>query len=271
MQSLAAANLNLTQLAVVTQQAQYKVNNLSGVWGLVKAIAQEYPSLSCSLIDFDNLNSDRALKQLLPELLSTAGETQVAYHDNQRYVARLTPKDNTLNNPFRLQLSNYGTLDNLTLAPLQRRLPQPGEIEIEVAASGVNFRDVLNALGVLKEYLEAMGFADSTEVPFGGECAGVVVAVGKGVTNFQVGDEVIAAQAVGSLSSHVTVNAKFAIAKPEHLNYAEAATIPTTFLTAYYGLHYLAKIKPGDKILIHAAAGGVGQAAVQLAQQLLVE
>ncbi len=271
MQSLAAANLNLTQLAVVTQQAQYKVNNLSGVWGLVKAIAQEYPSLSCSLIDFDNLNSDRALKQLLPELLSTAGETQVAYHDNQRYVARLTPKDNTLNNPFRLQLSNYGTLDNLSLAPLQRRIPQPGEIEIEVAASGVNFRDVLNALGVLKEYLEAMGFADSTEVPFGGECAGVVVAVGKGVTNFQVGDEVIAAQAVGSLSSHVTVNAQFAIAKPEHLNYAEAATIPTTFLTAYYGLHYLAKIKPGDKILIHAAAGGVGQAAVQLAQQLLVE
>jgi myxalamid-type polyketide synthase MxaB len=116
-----------------------------------------------------------------------------------------------------------------------------------------------------------MGFTDSTEVPFGGECAGVVVAVGKGVTNFQVGDEVIAAQAVGSLSSHVIVTAQFAIAKPEQLSYAEAATIPTTFLTAYYGLHYLAKIKPGDKILIHAAAGGVGQAAVQIAQQIGAE
>jgi myxalamid-type polyketide synthase MxaB len=97
------------------------------------------------------------------------------------------------------------------------------------------------------------------------------VAIGKGVTNFQVGDEVIAAQAVGSLSSHVIVNAQFAIAKPQNLTYTEAATIPTTFLTAYYGLHHLAKIKPGDKILIHAAAGGVGQAAVQIAQQIGAE
>ena len=202
----------------------------------------------------------------MPELQYPDGETQIAYHDGKRYVARITPKDSILNNPFRLKLSDYGTLDNLTLAPQERKSPSAGEIEIEVAASGVNFRDVLNALGVLKEYLQAMGFADSTEVPFGGECAGVVVAVGAGVTNFKVGDEVIAAQAVGSLSSHVTVDAKFAIAKPEHLNYAEAATIPTTFLTAYYGLHYLAKIQPGDKIFIHAAAGGVGQAAVQLAR-----
>ena len=111
---------------------------------------------------------------------------------------------------------------------------------------------MLNALGVLKEYLAQMGFTDAREVPFGGECAGVVVAVGEDVNNFQVGDEVIAAQAVGSLSSHLTVSAKFAIHKPQHLNFAEAATIPTTFLTAYYGLNYLAKIKPGDKILIHA-------------------
>ena len=271
MQSLAKANLNPTRLTIVTEQTQYKsVKNLSGVWGLGRTIMQEYPNLNCSLIDRDRNNTD-SIQQLLPELQSFDGETQIAYHDGKRYVARLTRKNNTLNNPFRLQLSDYGTLDNLTLAPQERKSPLTGEIEIEVAASGVNFRDVLNALGVLKEYLQATGFADSTEVPFGGECAGVVVAVGAGVTNFKVGDEVIAAQAVGSLSSHVTVNAKFAIAKPEHLNYAEAATIPTTFLTAYYGLHYLAKIKPGDKILIHAAAGGVGQAAVQLAQQVGAE
>ncbi len=268
MQSLAQANLKPTQLTIVTEQTQYKsVKNLSGVWGLGRTIMQEYPNLNCSLIDRDRPNHTDSIQHLLRELQYPDGETQVAHHDGKRYVARLTRKGNTLNNPFRLQLSDYGTLDNLTLAPLKRKSPQTGEIEIEVAASGVNFRDVLNALGVLKEYLQAMGFADSTEVPFGGECAGVVVAVGAEVTNFKVGDEVIAAQAVGSLSSHVTVNAKFAIAKPEHLNYAEAATIPTTFLTAYYGLHYLAKIQPGNKILIHAAAGGVGQAAVQLAQQ----
>ena len=272
MQSADKAQINLSQLTIITQETQFKaVNRLSGaVWGLGRTIQQEYPSLSCNLIDVDNLSADN-ISQLLAELLASDGETQVSYYNRQRYVARLAPKDHTLENPFRLQLSDYGTLDNLTLVPLQRNVPRRGEIEIAVTTSGVNFRDVLNALGVLKEYLQAMGFADSTEVPFGGECAGIVVAVGQGVTNFQVGDEVIAAQAVGSLRSHVIVNAKFAIAKPDHLNYAEAATIPTTFLTAYYGLHHLAKIKPGDKILIHAAAGGVGQAAVQIAQQVGAE
>ena len=269
MQSITQAKLNLVQLTIVTKQTQSNsVNNLSGaVWGLGRTIKQEYPNLNCNLVDFDNLDSDESRQQLLRELQSSNKENQIAYQEQQRYVARLTPKDSTLNNPFRLQLSDYGTLDNLTLVPTQRRSPEAGEIEIAVTASGVNFRDVLNALGVLTEYLEAMGFSDSTQVPFGGECAGIIVAVGQGVTNFKVGDEVIAAQAVGSLSSHVIVNAQFAIAKPEHLNSTEAATIPTTFLTAYYGLHYLAVIKPGDKILIHAAAGGVGQAAVQLAQQ----
>lgn len=264
MQSLAENNINLTQLTIVTKQTQLEARNLSGgVWGLGRTIQQEYPSLSCKLIDFEAI----ALNQLLPELLSANPENQVAYDQTQRYVARLAPQSTTLNHPYHLQLSEYGTLDNLELVPLARRSPLPGEIEIEVAASGVNFRDVLNALGVLKDYLQAMGFADSTEVPFGGECAGVVTSVGSEVTNFVVGDRIIAAQAVGSLSSHITIDARFAIAMPEQLNYGEAATIPTTFLTAYYGLSYLAKIKPGDKILIHSAAGGVGQAAVQIAQQ----
>jgi myxalamid-type polyketide synthase MxaB len=272
MQSISKPELNLTQLTIITEKTQIKaINNLAGgAWGLGRTITQEYPYLKCNLLDFDSLKLEN-LPQLLAELLAPEVEPQVAYHNQQRYVPRLTPKDHTLDHPYRLQLSAYGTLDNLSLAPMDRKSPQQGEIEIAVAASGVNFRDVLNALGVLKEYLQAMGFADSTEVPFGGECAGVVVAVGKGVTDFQIGDEVIAAQAVGSLSSHVIVKAKFAIAKPQNLTYSSAATIPTTFLTAYYGLHHLAKIKPGDRILIHAAAGGVGQAAVQIAQQIGAE
>ncbi|MEM9272529.1 MAG: aminotransferase class I/II-fold pyridoxal phosphate-dependent enzyme [Cyanobacteria bacterium P01_F01_bin.143] len=267
MQSLETEKLS--QLVIVTQETQVKNSqNLSGaIWGLGRTINLEYPDLNCLCLDLENEEVEHNISLILAELQYRDRETQIAYHNNQRYVPRLSPQNNILTNPFRLQLSEYGTLENLTLAPLQRRSPQAGEIEIAVQASGVNFRDVLNALGVLKEYLQKMGFADATEVPFGGECAGIVVAVGAGVQEFQIGDEVIAAQAVGSLSSNVTVNAKFAIAKPQSLTFTEAATIPTTFLTAYYGLHYLAKIQPGDKILIHAAAGGVGQAAVQLAQQ----
>jgi 8-amino-7-oxononanoate synthase len=271
-QSLTESNHRVTGLTLITQQSEIiETNSLGGgIWGLGRTIAQEYPQLKCNLVDFASLQPEN-LPQLVAELLTPDGETQVAYHNQQRYVPRLTPRNNILDNPYRLQLSDYGTLDNLALAPIERKSPQPGEIEIAVAASGVNFRDVLNALGVLKEYLQAMGFADSTEVPFGGECAGIVVAVGEEVTDFQIGDQVIAAQAVGSLSSHVIVDARFAIAKPQNLTYSSAATIPTTFLTAYYGLHHLAKIKPGDKILIHAAAGGVGQAAVQIAQQIGAE
>ena len=254
----------ISQLFVVSDRTQIKAKNLSsGIEGMMRSLLLEYPQVNCASIDLEHQD----VSTVINEIEHNNKETQVAYQNNTRYVARLSPKDNTLSNPFRLQLSDYGTLDNLTLAPIKRQQPQKGEIEIAVTASGVNFRDVLNALGVLKEYLQTMGFEDATQVPFGGECAGVVVAVGEGVTNFKIGDEVIAAQAVGSLSSHVIVNAKFAILKPEHLNHAEAATIPTTFLTAYYGLNYLAKIQPGDKVLIHAAAGGVGQAAVQLAQQ----
>ncbi|PHM05750.1 zinc-binding dehydrogenase, partial [Nostoc sp. 'Peltigera malacea cyanobiont' DB3992] len=98
------------------------------------------------------------------------------------------------------------------------------------------------------------------------ECAGKVVAVGEGVTNFQVDDEAIA-MIGGSFSQFVTVNAAMVVAMPKRFSFAEAATIPSAFLTADYTLHYLAKIQPGDRILIHAATGGVGQAAVQIAQQ----
>ena len=266
---------NPSHLFTVTQNTQLTNNNISGAWGLIKTINLEYPDLNCICLDIEKTDIDNQVATILTEIKYSNIETQIAYQDNQRYVARLTPQDKAstpnLKNPFRLQLSDFGTLDNLTLAPLQRRPPLSGEIEVAVKASGVNFRDVLNALGVLKEYLQLMGFTEANQVPFGGECAGVIVAVGDGVTEFKIGDEVVVAQAVGSLSSHVTIDARFAIALPQDITYTEAATIPTTFLTAYYGLHYLAKIKPGDKVLIHAAAGGVGQAAVQLAQLIGAE
>jgi myxalamid-type polyketide synthase MxaB len=259
----------LSQILIISNspQSPHLPISPSPIWALGKTINLEYPDLSCICLNLEAEDINNNIPLILQEIQQGDGETQISYQNQQRYVARLAPKDNSVSNNFRLQLSEYGTLENLTLATLQRRPPQRGEIEIEVKASGVNFRDVLNGLGVLKEYLVKMGFSDATQVPFGGECAGVVVAVGEGVKDFHVGDEVIAAQAVGSIASHVTVSAKLAIIKPEHLSFTDAATIPTTFLTADYGLNYLAKIKAGDKVLIHAAAGGVGQAAVQLAQQ----
>jgi myxalamid-type polyketide synthase MxaB len=168
--------------------------------------------------------------------------------------------------PFRVALSDYGSPDNLRLEQLNRKAPGPGEVEIEVRAASLNFRDVLNALGMLQTYYaEHLGIYNAADLNLGFECAGTIVALGEGVSGFAVGDAVMAI-AEGSFASFVTVNASFVAPKPTGLSFDEAAAVPAVFATAYYGLHALADIRAGERVLIHAAAGGVGQAAVQLAQ-----
>ncbi|HAC63385.1 MAG TPA: beta-ketoacyl synthase, partial [Cyanothece sp. UBA12306] len=248
------------------------------VWGLGQAISLEYPELQCLRLDLDPSEKKTAasVQVLLNELLLTEDfEAQIGYRQGMRYVARLkpfTPQTKNTNReeatPVRLKIDNYGLLENLELAPLTRRSPQADEVEIKVRAAGLNFRDVLNALGMLQQYYEQqLGMINPSDLPFGFECAGEIVNVGENVNNFQIGDRVMAL-ATGSLASFVTVAATQVAPKPQNFSFEEAATIPAAFLTAYYGLQELAQIKRGDRILIHSAAGGVGQAAVQLAQPL---
>ncbi|MEO1187143.1 MAG: zinc-binding dehydrogenase, partial [Cyanobacteria bacterium J06636_27] len=118
--------------------------------------------------------------------------------------------------------------------------------------------------------LNALGLYPGDAGALGCECVGEIVALGNQVENLKVGDTVIAI-ASGSFSEYVTVNALMVTIKPEILTIEEAATIGVTFLTASYALHHLAKISPGDKVLIHSGAGGVGQAAIQIAQQVGAE
>jgi myxalamid-type polyketide synthase MxaB len=263
-------------LWIVTRGTQSVIPNTTtlqvqqaSLWGMGRVINLEHPDLQCKCLDLDSSETNNDIQTLLEELYFPDAENQIAYRQGIRYVPRLMRQTAQTQSASAVQLkiSEYGILENLTLTPAIRRPPASEEVEIQVCTAGVNFRDILNALGMLQEYLEKMGFSDATEIPFGGECAGKIVAVGAGVKGLRVGDEVIAAPAIGSLSSFVTVDACFVVPKPRELSFEEAATIPTTFLTAYYGLYYRAKIKKGDRILIHAAAGGVGQAAIQLAQK----
>ncbi|MGB7414820.1 MAG: aminotransferase class I/II-fold pyridoxal phosphate-dependent enzyme [Thermosynechococcaceae cyanobacterium] len=269
------------QLWLITAGAQAVTEQLAApqqapIWGLGRVIRLEQPGLNCVCVDLDAERSDGDLGTLVQNLRQPDSENQIAFRGCDRYGARLVPSHQKKapqrpEGAFRLGLTEYGVLDNLSLLPAERCSLAPTDVEIEVCASGINFRDVLNALGMLKPYLEKMGFAQAADVPFGGECAGKIVAVGADVEHLSIGDSVIAAQAVGSLGQFVTVDARFVIPKPEQISFAEAATLPTTFLTAYYGLCKLAEIKKGDRILIHSAAGGVGQAAVQIAQQIGAE
>jgi myxalamid-type polyketide synthase MxaB len=247
------------------------------LWGFARVLALENPDLQSVRIDLDPSSSDLSL--LLVDLLHPDSEDQIAYREGQRFVARLARYAATAAQrstelpvyPYRLSLPAYGVLDHLQLVAFSPTPPAPGEVQIQVRATGLNFRDVLTALGMMQEVLEQMGIKSAAEVPFGGECAGVITALGEGVTDLQVGDEVIAAQTLGSFASFVNVSADFVAAKPQTLTFAAAATLPVTFLTAYYGLVKCAQLQPGERVLIHAAAGGVGQAAVQIAQMIGAE
>ncbi|NEQ06320.1 MAG: SDR family NAD(P)-dependent oxidoreductase [Moorea sp. SIO4E2] len=274
-QALVKADLSQPpRLWIVTQGAQPvppKNPVVSGVaqasvWGMGKVISLEHPELKCVRIDLDPNQSflDKA-EALWAEIWSQEPEDQVALREDTRYVPRLIPTSQAIatetqllkmpSQPFRLTITQRGTLENLTLEPTPRRSPAPGEVEIRVLATGLNFRDVLIALDIYPG-----------RAVMGGDCAGEIVAVGEGVENFKIGEPVIA-MAPGSFSQYVTLSATIVAPKPDFLSFEQAAAIPANFLTAYYALHHVAKITPGDKILIHAAAGGTGMAAVQIAQQ----
>jgi len=168
---------------------------------------------------------------------------------------------------FRLAIGTYGQLESLAAVPLPPLRLGPGELEVQVEAAGLNFRDVLNALGLLRAFSRELGLEGEVRVPFGGECVGRVMAVGEGVRSDLIGQRVVAALAVGSLASHVRCRADLVLPLPEALSATEGAGLTTAYLTAIHGLEELARLKAGETVLIHAAAGGVGQAAVQVARR----
>lgn len=234
--------------------------------GLGGVISSEHPEVMCVRVDLDPAAGVEGVGVLLEEILAPDEEDQVAYRAGQRHVVRLV-RSRSRNpmvaeqlsvpeEPYHLAISTRGILENLMLEPTNRRAPGPGEVEIQVRAIGVNFRDVLNALGL---YPGDPG-------PLGLECAGEVVTIGEGVEGFELGEAVVGL-ATGCFGSFATTSAAHVVSKPDSLSFEEAATIPVAFLTAYYGLQKLAKMSRGEQVLIHAAAGGVGMAAVQLAQR----
>ncbi|MDA2920403.1 SDR family NAD(P)-dependent oxidoreductase [Desulfobacterota bacterium AH_259_B03_O07] len=265
-----------TRLWLVTQGAQAigTDNNplsiaQSPLWGLGRVISHEHPELRCTKVDLSHTVLKEEIDSLLEELFFDDNEDQIAFREKERYVARLEhfSEGDAVEEkiriahgeqPFRLEITKPGILDNLTIRATTRKEPGLGEVEIEVFAAGLNFIDLMIAMGIYP------GQPDGP-LPLGTECAGKIASVGKGVKEFHVGDEVIAL-APFSFGTHVTTPHEFVLHKPSDLNFEEAATIPNVFLTAYYSLYHLGKIIKGESVLIHSAAGGVGQAAIQLAK-----
>jgi NADPH:quinone reductase-like Zn-dependent oxidoreductase/SAM-dependent methyltransferase len=229
------------------------------IWGMGKVIALEHPELRPTRVDLDSAD-DRPAVSLLRAILDADDEAEVALRADERLAARLVRLSPPANDrasddqAAELTITDRGTLDGLALQPIRRRRPGHGEVEICVHATGLNFKDVLNVLGM---YPGDPG-------PLGGECAGTIVSVGPGVPDLRPGDDVVAL-AAGSFRSYVTTTAEFVAPRPAGLSVASAATTAIAYITASVALTHHGQMRAGERVLIHAAAGGVGLAAVQLA------
>jgi 4-hydroxyphenylalkanoate synthase len=227
------------------------------VWGLVRSAQAEHPG-RIVLIDTDTA-VDAAV-------LAAAGEPQLLVRAGGVHVARLAPAPPLLARPagqpaWRLAAGGGGTLEDLVIQPCpQAQEPlQVGQVRVAVAAVGVNFRDVVAALGMYPGPAPALG----------AEGAGVVIETGPEVAGAAVGDAVMGL--MGSTGPLAVVDQQLLVKMPRGWSFAQAAGVPVAFLTALYGLADLAAIRAGESVLVHAATGGVGMAAVQLARRRGVE
>ncbi|MEO1066802.1 MAG: beta-ketoacyl synthase N-terminal-like domain-containing protein, partial [Pseudomonadota bacterium] len=246
----------------------------SGIWTYARTLRNEYPDITIRTVDFDNKLSEDRRRSLLPGLLLARPTWSEAILSNSAVVELSTslgaPSSDDITGEEALDASIGSTLSFEDLAGLDdlnwqhrvRQAPGPHEVEVEVAATGLNFRDVMWGLGILPDEALEDGFAGAT---LGFECSGRVIAVGHNVTKLAVGDPVIAL-GPACFSSHVTVDEISVSRLPDDVDVVAAATMPVTFLTAYYALDELARLEEDEWVLIQGGAGGVGLAAIQIAQ-----
>ena len=239
----------------------------SGLWGFARVLTNEAPDLKVISVDvaLDD-NAEKAALALLNAMdpvsdtrewasLTKCVKTPVA-------VKGLPESNWQTADAVQLTFDKSGSLDSLYWSAVDRRAPAKDEVEVEVVATGLNFRDVMWSLGMLPEEALEDGYGGPT---LGLEVSGRVLRVGAGVTHVEPGDDVIAFTASG-FSSHVCVPG-YATAKiPEGQDLVAAATVPVTFLTAFYALRHLGDLREDQWVLIHGGAGGVGLAALQIAQ-----
>jgi phthiocerol/phenolphthiocerol synthesis type-I polyketide synthase C len=239
----------------------------AALWGLARVLVNELPRLSVHLVDLAGAASpDECAWRIAAELESANDEREIVWTPHGRHVLRLRPglppRRAARSEVLTLTSREPGGLDSLSWQNRPLRPLSPGEVEIEVHAAGLNFRDVMWAMGLLPEEALIDGFAGPT---FGLECAGIVRSIGSDVQGLAAGDRVMAF-APAALSTRVVTPADAVVAVPPEVSFSAAATLPVAFVTAIYALGHLAQLAPSEHVLIHAAAGGVGLAAIQYAK-----
>ena len=232
------------------------------LWGAFAAFRAERAEFPSRIVDLDPYRPpDPGL--LKAALFGAGEEDRIALRDGSVLAARLVRRAGSQESRtpgvvpaenYRLEIERRGALEDVVHSPSVRTPPEPGMVEVKVIATGLNFRDVLNVLG---QYPGDPG-------PPGLEFSGVVERVGAGVDDVSPGDEVVGMHSA-MFTAYTTLPVTSIVPKPVSLTHEEAATIPVAFMTAEWGLRHLGRISPGDRVLIHAGTGGVGQAAIQVA------
>jgi acyl transferase domain-containing protein/acyl carrier protein len=234
----------------------------AALWGIGRVWSHEQPALDITLVDLEPGNA----APLTALLAAPPEERQLAWRAGAWHALRLQPfagesglcAASTVPS-FEAALPSPGSPDSLHWRALVRRAPAAHEVEIEVEASGLNFMNLMSAMGVYPGYPDGVG-------PLGIEAAGRVVRAGAAISHVRPGDAVVA---VGHalMQRHAVVDGELVARRPQTLEAAQAAGLPIAFLTAIYGLLELARLQRGERVLIHSAAGGVGLAALQVARR----
>ncbi|MEQ9440316.1 MAG: SDR family NAD(P)-dependent oxidoreductase [Cyclobacteriaceae bacterium] len=269
-------------LYIVTQGADQVVEgetiniNQAALYGMGRVLMNEFPFVKTSLVDLGaSINTEEmellyenftlVEKPRYPEIairnhgLLIRKLQEVTEENAEQQAICLRPAQGTA---YQTVVKEYGTLDGIEFREIGRSELAENEVEIEVRAAGLNFKDIMNVMGLLNDEAVQGGIAGKN---LGLECAGVITRVGKNVTDLSIGDGVMA-WAANSYAGYTVTPATCVVKKPAHLSFEEAATITVVYLTAHYSLNYLARISEDDTVLIHAASGGVGIAAICLAQ-----
>ncbi|MFF1797547.1 polyketide synthase dehydratase domain-containing protein, partial [Kitasatospora sp. NPDC058263] len=260
---LAEARLVVVTRGAVAAAAGERIADLpaAAVWGLLRSAQSENPG-RLVLVDLPAGESG-APATVLPSVVGS-GESELVVRADQAHGRRLARPAGELavpEGPWRLEPDAGGSLEGLTPAPApQTGDPlETGQVRVAVHAAGLNFRDVLIGLGMY---------------PGGGvmgsELAGTVLDLGPEVTGLAVGDRVMGV-AAGGFGPVAVTDARQLVRIPEGWTFAEAASVPVAFMTAWYALVELAEAEAGQRVLVHAGTGGVGMAAVQLARHLGLE
>lgn len=271
----------LTTGAIAVDGSESHVNFPSAtLWGAGRSLVLELPQCRFANIDLDPslpLDDFSRLKSIFAGQFGD--EDQFALRNNQLFINRLesfskiepAARDTLAiadKRNFKLAIDEQGAIDNLHYVTRPNEDLEAHDVEIKLAASALNFYDVVTALDLIDTSL--VNGKENDECRFGLDAVGQITRVGSAVSRYQTGDWVMGF-APGCMASHVRVHEDCTAPKPTNLSLFESATIPTAFLTAHYALNTLAKMQPGDKVLIHAAAGGVGIAAINLANVIGAE